>query len=194
MSDRVKVTLPDGSVREVERGTTARAVAESIGAGLARAAVAARVDGAVWDLDRPIERDVSLADPDRPRPRGAGGAAPFGGARARHRGAGGLSRRRHRIRPADRGRLLLRLRGAAPVHARGSRADRGPHGPGGRRRTIPSSARWSTAERRQPAVRRRSAQARADQRAGRRRDDHGLYRRPVHRSLPRAARSRAPAV
>jgi threonyl-tRNA synthetase len=57
----VKVTLPDGSVRDVERGITARAVAESIGAGLARAAVAARVDGAVWDLDRPIERDVALA-------------------------------------------------------------------------------------------------------------------------------------
>jgi threonyl-tRNA synthetase len=61
VSDRVKVTLPDGSVREVERGTSARGVAESIGAGLARAAVAARVDGAIWDLDRPIERDVSLA-------------------------------------------------------------------------------------------------------------------------------------
>ena len=61
MSDRVRVTLPDGSVREVAAGTTARAVAESIGAGLARAAVAARVDGAIWDLDRPIERDVSLA-------------------------------------------------------------------------------------------------------------------------------------
>jgi threonyl-tRNA synthetase len=61
VSDRVRVTLPDGSVREVAAGTTARAVAESIGAGLARAAVAARVDGAVWDLDRPIERDVSLA-------------------------------------------------------------------------------------------------------------------------------------
>ena len=69
MSDRVRVTLPDGSVREVAAGTTARGVAESIGAGLARAAVAARVDGSTWDLDRPIERDVSLAiltdrDPD----------------------------------------------------------------------------------------------------------------------------------
>jgi threonyl-tRNA synthetase len=61
MSDTVRVTLPDGSVREVARGTSARAVAEGIGAGLARAAVAAKVDGAVWDLDRPIERDVSLA-------------------------------------------------------------------------------------------------------------------------------------
>jgi threonyl-tRNA synthetase len=57
----VRVTLPDGSVRDVTSGTTVRAVAEGIGAGLARAAVAAKVDGAVWDLDRPIERDVSLA-------------------------------------------------------------------------------------------------------------------------------------
>jgi threonyl-tRNA synthetase len=69
VSDRVWVTLPDGSVREVAAGTSVRGVAESIGAGLARAAVAARVDGAIWDLDRPIERDVSLAiltdrDPD----------------------------------------------------------------------------------------------------------------------------------
>jgi threonyl-tRNA synthetase len=69
VSDRVRVTLPDGSVREVAAGTTPREVTESIGAGLARAAVAARVDGAVWDLDRPIEHDVSLAiltdrDPD----------------------------------------------------------------------------------------------------------------------------------
>ncbi|HEY7482017.1 MAG TPA: TGS domain-containing protein, partial [Gemmatimonadales bacterium] len=61
MNDRVRVTLPDGSVREVPRGSTARAVAEGIGPGLARAALAARVDGGVWDLDRPIDRDVSLA-------------------------------------------------------------------------------------------------------------------------------------
>ncbi|HTG49047.1 MAG TPA: TGS domain-containing protein, partial [Gemmatimonadales bacterium] len=61
MSDTVRVTLPDGSVRDVASGTTVRTVAEGIGAGLARAAVAAKVDGAVWDLDRPIERDVSLA-------------------------------------------------------------------------------------------------------------------------------------
>ena len=61
MSDTVRVTLPDGSVRDVASGMTVRAVAEGIGAGLARAAVAAKVDGAVWDLDRPIERDVSLA-------------------------------------------------------------------------------------------------------------------------------------
>jgi threonyl-tRNA synthetase len=65
----IRVTLPDGSVREVNRGATARQIAQSIGAGLARAALAARVNGAVWDLDRPIEDDAAVAiltdrDPD----------------------------------------------------------------------------------------------------------------------------------
>ena len=69
MSATFRVTLPDGSTREVPAGTTSRQVAESIGAGLARAAVAARVNGAVWDLDRPLEADATLAilterDPD----------------------------------------------------------------------------------------------------------------------------------
>ncbi|HSR92456.1 MAG TPA: threonine--tRNA ligase [Gemmatimonadales bacterium] len=57
----IRLTLPDGSVREVPAGTTARAVAQSIGAGLARAAVAARVDGQVRDLDRPIDADANFA-------------------------------------------------------------------------------------------------------------------------------------
>jgi threonyl-tRNA synthetase len=69
VSETIRVTLPDGSRREVPSGTTARQVAESIGAGLARAALAARVDGEVRDLDRPIDRDASVAimtekDPD----------------------------------------------------------------------------------------------------------------------------------
>jgi threonyl-tRNA synthetase len=61
VSGPIKVTLPDGSVREVAAGTTPRQVAESIGAGLARAALAARVDGSVRDLDRPLEADAQLA-------------------------------------------------------------------------------------------------------------------------------------
>ena len=56
----IRITLPDGSVREVPAGTTSKAVAEQIGAGLARAAVAAKVDGQIWDLNRPINRDASL--------------------------------------------------------------------------------------------------------------------------------------
>jgi len=58
---QVRLTLPDGSVREVPAGTTGRAVAQQIGPGLAKAALAARVDGVVWDLDRPIERDAEFA-------------------------------------------------------------------------------------------------------------------------------------
>jgi len=57
----IRLTLPDGSVREVAAGTTAGDVARSIGPGLAKAALAARVDGELVDLERPIERDARLA-------------------------------------------------------------------------------------------------------------------------------------
>ncbi len=57
----IRVTLPDGSARELPRGTTAGDVARSIGAGLAKAALAARIDGEIRDLERPIEADASLA-------------------------------------------------------------------------------------------------------------------------------------
>jgi threonyl-tRNA synthetase len=56
----VRVTLPDGSVREVPAGSSAATVAAAIGPRLARDAVVARVDGVVVDLARPIERDASL--------------------------------------------------------------------------------------------------------------------------------------
>jgi threonyl-tRNA synthetase len=58
--DRVKVTLPDGSEREVPRGAPALAVAEAIGPRLAKAALAARVDGRVVDLARPLEEDARV--------------------------------------------------------------------------------------------------------------------------------------
>jgi threonyl-tRNA synthetase len=57
----IRVTLPDGSARELPRGTTAGAVARSIGAGLAKAALAAKIDGEIRDLERPIEHDATLA-------------------------------------------------------------------------------------------------------------------------------------
>jgi threonyl-tRNA synthetase len=58
---KIRVTLPDDSQREVSSGTTARQIAETIGPGLARAALAARVNGEVWDLDRPLDSDATLA-------------------------------------------------------------------------------------------------------------------------------------
>ncbi|MFO7769012.1 MAG: threonine--tRNA ligase [bacterium] len=53
--ERLTLTLPDGSTREVPAGTTGREVAESIGPGLARAALAAEINGRVVDLDAPLE-------------------------------------------------------------------------------------------------------------------------------------------
>ncbi len=45
MTEQVKITLPDGSQRDVARGTTPAEIAAAIGPGLAKAAIAARVDG-----------------------------------------------------------------------------------------------------------------------------------------------------
>ena len=55
------ITLPDGSRREFEQPVSVMQVAESIGAGLAKAAVAARVDGALVDLARVVEKDADVA-------------------------------------------------------------------------------------------------------------------------------------
>ncbi len=60
MSEQIKLTLPDGSTIEVERGTTALEAAEKIGPRLAKAAVAAKVDGEPVDLTRPIEQDADF--------------------------------------------------------------------------------------------------------------------------------------
>ena len=63
------ITLPDGSQRSFERAVSVAEVAQSIGAGLARAALAGRVDGKLVDTSFLIEHDVKLAivtdrDPD----------------------------------------------------------------------------------------------------------------------------------
>ncbi|MCH8248715.1 MAG: threonine--tRNA ligase [Proteobacteria bacterium] len=55
-----KITLPDGSERQFETPVSGADVAASIGEGLARAAVAVRVDGAPWDLARLIENDATV--------------------------------------------------------------------------------------------------------------------------------------
>jgi len=61
MTELLKINLPDGSVREVEPGSTPADVAAAIGPGLAKAALAARVDGEVRDLNRPFDGDAELA-------------------------------------------------------------------------------------------------------------------------------------
>ncbi|HEY5458351.1 MAG TPA: threonine--tRNA ligase [Sphingomicrobium sp.] len=61
MSEMFKIKLPDGSVREMPEGSTPADVAAAIGPGLAKAALAARIDGEVRDLNRPFEGDANLA-------------------------------------------------------------------------------------------------------------------------------------
>ncbi len=61
MSEMFQITLPDGSVREVAAGTTPADIAAAIGPGLAKAAIAARVDGELRDIMRPLEGDAKLA-------------------------------------------------------------------------------------------------------------------------------------
>lgn len=56
----IKITLPDGSVREYEKGTSAAQVALSISEGLARNVLAAEVNGEIWDSSRPIEVDSTV--------------------------------------------------------------------------------------------------------------------------------------
>ena len=56
----ISITLPDGSVREVEQGTTSMDIAKSISEGLARNVLAAKVNDEVWDANRPIMSDASL--------------------------------------------------------------------------------------------------------------------------------------
>ena len=109
--------LPDGSVRQVPPGTRPGDVAEGIGKRLAQAAVAAKVNGAIVDLDRELPAGAGeasfaiLTDKDREaldvlrhsqRPRHGPG---------RH---AALPRRPARLRPDHRERLLLRRRLARP--------------------------------------------------------------------------------
>ncbi len=61
MSSQITVTLPDGTSREYDRGTTPGAVADSIGRGLAKAALAAKADGEWIDLSKPLDGDTNLA-------------------------------------------------------------------------------------------------------------------------------------
>ena len=56
----INITLPDGSVREYDKGITSAQIALSISEGLARNVLAAEVDGQVWDSSRPIEQDAHV--------------------------------------------------------------------------------------------------------------------------------------
>lgn len=67
--ENIKITLPDGSVREYPKGTSGYGIAASISEGLARNVLSAKVNGEVWDANRPIDTDAQVTlltwnDPD----------------------------------------------------------------------------------------------------------------------------------
>ena len=66
----VQISLPDGSVRAFDAAPTGLSLAESIGKGLAKAAVAMRVNGTLMDLTRTIDTDATVAIVTRDQPDG----------------------------------------------------------------------------------------------------------------------------
>jgi threonyl-tRNA synthetase len=58
--EKITITFPDGSTRDYEQPVTGRDIAADVSAGLARQALAVRVDGEVRDLMRPIEHDAKI--------------------------------------------------------------------------------------------------------------------------------------
>ena len=60
LKNTIKITMPDGSLREYASGTTGMDIANDISKSLAKASVAIKIDGEIWDLSRPIANDVSI--------------------------------------------------------------------------------------------------------------------------------------
>lgn len=56
----IKISFPDGAVREYAPGTSSMEIAKSISEGLARKLLAASVNGQVWDLNRPVTTDAAI--------------------------------------------------------------------------------------------------------------------------------------
>ncbi len=57
----INITLPDGAIRQVEKGSTAMDIAIGISRGLAQKVLSAEVNGEIWDLQRPIDIDATLS-------------------------------------------------------------------------------------------------------------------------------------
>ena len=56
----IKITFPDGNIREYESGSSSMDIAKSISMGLAQKVLAAKVNGEIWDASRPINADATL--------------------------------------------------------------------------------------------------------------------------------------
>jgi threonyl-tRNA synthetase len=56
----IQITFPDGNARQFEPGVTSFEIARSISEGLSQKVLAAKVNGEVWDLSRPISKNATL--------------------------------------------------------------------------------------------------------------------------------------
>ena len=56
----MNITFPDGAVRQYEDGSSSLDIAKKISEGLARKILAAEVNGEVWDLSRPVNKDSTI--------------------------------------------------------------------------------------------------------------------------------------
>ena len=153
----ITITLPDGSQRSVPPGTPVREFAASaLPQSVMKKALAAVVDGQHGGSHLPARpRRVAAASSRRTAPE----ALPLYRHSTAHLLAAAVtqsvSRRAVRHRSGDRRGLLLRLRRAAAVRARGPREDRGEDARAGRRRTCPTNGRCGRATRRSRSSRER---------------------------------------
>ena len=188
--DNIQITLLDGSIRDVPRGTSAAQVAAQIGPRLAKDALVARADGELVDLSRPLDHSVKLSiltakDPDA--------VQVFRHSAAHLLAAAVLELYpdvKARRRPADRHRIFLRIRARAAVHSRGPRKNRGQdardRGPGRAQRAQVDSQAGSARVVSQIEA---AIQMRAGRGKSRRADGVVLHHRKIHRLLPRPAHS-----
>src|SRR3546814_16150298 len=64
----IQITFPDGNVKSFDAPVTGLAIAQGISPGLAKKAAVVQVNGELWDLTRPIDRNASIAIVTRDKP------------------------------------------------------------------------------------------------------------------------------
>jgi threonyl-tRNA synthetase len=124
MADNIHINLPDGSSKEVPKGTTALDVAKSISPRLADAALVAKTNGDLIDLTRPLEKDTTLRILTEKDPESL---QVFRHSSAHLLAAAVLElfpETKLGHGPATEDRILLRLLPSDRLHARRSREDR----------------------------------------------------------------------
>ena len=189
MPEMLTLTLPDGATRQVEEGTLPRDVVGSIGQRLLRDALAVEVDGEVQDLITPLRKSGVVPRSDREGSEGARRPSPFRRAHSCHGGPPASPGRKDRIR-------ALRSKTASTTTSKSRSRSRPKISRSSSRRCERSSPRSFRSSAKKSARPKRARNSADDplklerlSRVQRRRDHLDLYRRSVHRSVPRPARS-----